>query len=112
MRKILFITLITSFISLESQARDYVCDLIGMDTEEMLIGRDLGNCKAGDLVQVFSEYPTIAMATMLAICEDKTIQVFNYDSDIIYGAKGLLHASCRLMPVKDWRETISFKTKE
>ena len=103
MRKILFITLITSFISLESQAEDKVCDVIGDDIREMFTGKTLGNCKAGNLMQVWTKDPSIAMDIMIKVCQDKTIQIFEYEDS------AMLHASCRLMPVNKWRGRNSFK---
>ena len=108
MRKILFITLITSFISLESQAEDNVCDATFTDIIEMHEANSLGRCKAGNLLQVYSRDPAIAMDIMLLICHDKTIQVFTYESGLIHKDKTILHASCRLLPVEKWRNRILY----
>ena len=109
MFKILFITLITSFISLESQAEDKTCDVMRDDITEMFFEKTLGNCKAGNLMHVWSRDPTLAMSFMLRMCEDKTIQVFNY---VERDYRNTLHASCRLMPIKKWRDRNFFKDLE
>ena len=111
MKKILLLAFTISFIPLESQAEDKVCDVIGKDEiYEMYSDKTLGNCKAGNLIQVWNKYPTLSMGIMLLICEDKSIQIFKYEDNRLPDlGSAMIHASCRLMPVKNWRGESLFK---
>ena len=85
MRKILFITLVTSFISLESQAEDKLCrvltlDVILMDTNDTFL-----QCRQGDTLMIVENFvprerTREAIISMNYICKEGTIQILRDDT--------------------------------
>jgi len=93
MRKILFTTLLTSFISLDSQAEEMICYLYGGDLTHLVRlyaqesneeGLNHSKCRAGDTLHVQTEKTyedelSYDMRHMVALCRENSIQVFRYD---------------------------------
>ena len=105
MRKILFITFITSFISLESQAESRVCSLWGYEVEEMSEQMTLNHCEVGDIINMWVRKDQMSnidfyLLGMIRICEEGTIQVLGNPSQTKYQDT---FAICKIAPLKKWK---------
>ena len=80
MKKLLLLTLIASFTSLESQAQkicEKAADLIQLGN---MTRGDYGNCKGGDILYVKEFYlPEQAFNHMQQLCALQTLKVFQFE---------------------------------
>lgn len=117
MKKLLLITLITPFISVEADwkrndmwqldAEKRSCHVFARDVQRMWTRGSMEGCKGGDQLiveeRVLDKEITGAVASMLGVCEGGTIRILRDTVNPMQRGAPEFIATCTLQPIEEWR---------